>query len=344
MASSGEDALQVCVVGHGMMGAWHARALRRHGCSLHTLVGRRPDATRESAEVHGFARWTTDLDEALRDERVEAVVVANPSEQHAETGLAALRHGKHVLVEIPIAMSFADAEEIVGAAAERGLLLGAVHPLRVRPELGALRRRVEAGEEHIHHVGGRFFIHRLENIGATGYRRSWTDNLLWHHTAHLVDAGLWLLGREPVRVDASMPAPDPLTGIPMDVSVLAETDLGQSLVCTGSYYGRERIFDLLVVTDRDSYRLDVFGDTLTTGAGSTPAGGEEATCALLSTAFADAVRGGGNVTISGAAVLPAMRVLDTVQQAWDDVHGPRSLPGRRLAAHADAVGRAGGRP
>ena len=51
-------------------------------------------------------------------------------------------------------------------------------------------RRARSGS---HSVQGRFFIHRLQNVGATGLQRSWTDNLLWHHTTHLVDFGLWMV-------------------------------------------------------------------------------------------------------------------------------------------------------
>lgn len=329
--AAGEQRTGVCVVGHGMMGAWHAGALRRLRCALRYLVGRRPEATRASAKAHGFERWTTDLDEALRDEQVDVVVVANPSDQHARSALRALEHDKHVLVEIPIAMNLRDAEHLVAAAASRSLKLGAVHPLRARPELVALRRRIDAGEEAVRHVGGRFFIHRLENIGATGYRRSWTDNLLWHHTAHLLDAGLWLLQSSSPTIESFMPEPDPTTGIPMEVCLLASTDADQSLVCTGSYYARERIFDLLIITDRDSYRLDVFASTLTQAAGTEGIGSEEETCALLTEAFLDAVRGDGQLDISAEAVLPAMRALQLVQDRWDAAHGERSLPGRPLA-------------
>jgi 2-hydroxy-4-carboxymuconate semialdehyde hemiacetal dehydrogenase len=328
MAEQADEKLGICVIGHGMMGTWHARAFKQHGCSLRCLVGRRPEQTQASADLHAFARWTTNLEEALAADDVDIVVVANPSELHARTALLALQHDKHVLVEIPIAMTLLDSDHIVRAAAERDLMLGAVHPLRARTELAALHRRVEAGEEFVRHVGGRFFIHRLENVGATGYRRSWTDNLLWHHMAHLVDAGMWLLGAPQRRIDGFMPSPDVATGIPMDVALSVETTAEQSLVCTGSYYGQERIFDLLVITDRDSYRLDVFGRTLTTRAGTVPVASEEATCARLTAHFANAVRTGGEVETSGLAVLPAMLVLQRVQDMWDKAHGVRSLPGR----------------
>lgn len=320
--------MNVCVVGHGMMGAWHSNALRGMDCSLHMLVGRRPEPTRQFAERYGFGKWVTDLEEALEDDEIDIVIIASPSERHADSACLALERDKHTLVEIPLAMKLADGERIVEMATRRGLMLGVVHPLRVRPELVALRRRIEAGEEHVRHIGGRFFIHRLENVGATGYRRSWTDNLLWHHMAHLVDVGVWVLGSSVTRVDGFMPSADPLTGTPMEVCILVETDLGQSLVCTGSYYGRERIFDLLVITDRDSYRLDVFQSELTTGARRIPIASEEENCALVTRDFVEAVLEAREPRIPGTSVLPAMRILESVQRESDRLHGEQALPGR----------------
>ena len=121
------------------------------------------------------------------------MIIAGPSETHAEMSLAALEQGKHVLVEIPIAMNLAGAEAVVAAAEERGLTLGVVHPMRYRTERLPIVERIPRGEEHVSHVQGRFFIHRLQNVGATGLQRSWTDNLLWHHTTHLIDFGLWVV-------------------------------------------------------------------------------------------------------------------------------------------------------
>jgi 2-hydroxy-4-carboxymuconate semialdehyde hemiacetal dehydrogenase len=320
--------LNVCVVGHGMMGGWHSNALARTDCVLHTLVGRRPEQTSAFARTHGFGRATTSLDEALVDEAIDVVVVANPSEDHAATALLALQHDKHVLVEIPLAMSFRDAERVVHEAATRSRALGVVHPLRARPDLIALRERIARGDERVRHIAGRLFMHRLENVGATGYRRSWTDNLLWHHMQHLVDASLWLCV-SPVRETHSVMSPvDAATGTPMDVAIMCRTVEEQSLVCTGSYYGRERMFDMLAVTDRDSYRLDVFRSELTSGAGSSPVASEEKNCALVTLDFLAAVVEGRDPLIPGASVLPAMRVLASVQEQWDREYGLQSLPGR----------------
>jgi 2-hydroxy-4-carboxymuconate semialdehyde hemiacetal dehydrogenase len=320
--------VNICLVGHGMMGVWHANALDGTDAVRHTIVGRRDDATAAFARSHGFAIWATSLEEALADDAIDAVILATPSETHAESALLALRSGRPVLVEIPLAMNLHDATGVVQEAAARELTLGVVHPLRARLELHELRRRIECGAEQLRQVIGRLYLHRVENVGSTGYRRSWTDNILWHHMAHLVDAALWISGETDVTVTSSMSPVDGLTGVPMDVAILVQTQLGQPLLCSGSYHGRERIFDLLVVTDRDSYRLDVFASALTTADGTRPVLPEEENCWRVTRDFLAAVEAGRAPIVTGESVLPAMRVLAGVQEEWDRRHGERSLPGR----------------
>jgi 2-hydroxy-4-carboxymuconate semialdehyde hemiacetal dehydrogenase len=322
--------MNVCVVGHGMMGTWHTNALAQADAHKHTLVGRREDATSAFAEAHGYERWTTSLEEALADEAIDAVILTTPSETHADWTLLALGAGKPVLVEIPLAMSLPDAERVVREAASKDLPLGVVHPFRARPELAELRERIMAGEERVQQTVGRLYLHRVENVGSTGYRRSWTDNLLWHHMAHLVDAALWITGPANISVQSVMSPVDRSTGVPMDVAILMQTELGQPLLCSGSYYARERLFDLLIVTDRDSYRLDVFAETLTSSTGQHPIDSEEANCWRLTQDFIAAVRDRRSPLVSGDSVLPAMRVLATAQEIWDGRYGAASLPGRPL--------------
>ena len=87
--------------------------------------------------------------------------------------------------------------------------------MRFRREREALLARTRAGEEKIRHIAGRFFIKRLVNIGATGYQRSWTDNILWHHFCHFVDLGMFLFDGAPIRrVQSYMGQCHAKTGIP----------------------------------------------------------------------------------------------------------------------------------
>ena len=63
--------LNVCMVGYGMMGAWHSQALAKCDAVLHTLVGRRAEPARKFAERFGYRRWLLSLDEALADPQID---------------------------------------------------------------------------------------------------------------------------------------------------------------------------------------------------------------------------------------------------------------------------------
>ena len=322
-------AVNICMIGHGMMGRWHSEALRgRDDCRLYTVVGRRDKPTAAFAAEFGYCKWTTKLEEGLSDDAVSIVIVASPSETHAAIALAALSHGKHTLVEVPIAMSLTDAERLVSVARERGLILGVVHPVRFVDEIMALHARTSAGEERVRQVVGRFYTHRLENVGATGYRRSWTDNILWHHTTHLLDCAMWLTEPTVTRVHGFMPGPDPKTGTPMDVAYLVETEANQSLVFVGSYYARVPQYDVMIVTDWDTYVVDIHRQILTTGEGPRPIHHEKVCNARVAQDFVLAVRDRREPFVSGESVLPTMAVVQQVQDQWDRVHGARSVPGR----------------
>ena len=324
--------MKVCVVGYGMMGEWHARALRDAGAELHTLVGRRPEAAREFAEAHGFRRWTLSLDEALADPAVDAVILATPSEGHEAEAIRCLEAGKHTLIEIPIAMSLPGAERVAAAGERSGKVYGLSHPMRFRRERDTLRARLHAGEEHLRHFAGRFFIPRLVNIGATGYRRSWSDNILWHHFCHFVDLGLFLLDFPPIRrVQSHLGPLHERTGIPMECAVLVETEAEQSLLVHGSYHASFRLYDKLIVTDRDTYFYDTLAATVRTGEGTAPMESEQDNAARITRDFVAAVREGRPPLASGPSVLPAMRVLQAVQDEWDARFGAQAIPGRPLA-------------
>jgi 2-hydroxy-4-carboxymuconate semialdehyde hemiacetal dehydrogenase len=347
--------LNICMVGHGMMGVWHSEALKRvPDCQLHTVVGRAPDpnaeptaqptagrrgaSTAEFADQYGYKKWTTDLDEALNDPEIDIVIIAGPSETHADMAVASLEHGKHTLVEIPIAMNLEGAERVVATAKERGLTLGVVHPMRFREERLPVAERVRRGEERVTHVHGRFFIHRLQNVGATGLKRSWTDNILWHHTTHLIDFGLWMVsGGDMATADDRIrnvysfyPPVEPRTGIPMELVLVVETTDDQSVVCTGSYYSTQRIYDVLVVSDRDSYYVDELRSTLTTSEGERQIPTEQENAELIAPDFVEAVKEGRDPAVPGWSVLPAMRVLHRAQENWDARYGKQVLPGRSV--------------
>ena len=321
------------MIGHGMMGVWHSENLAGLEAVPHTIVGRRDEPTRAFADRFGYAHATTDLDAMLADAEVDAVVVASPSEAHLAHSLAAIEAGKHVLIEIPIAMDLAGAERVAAAAAGTDKVVAVCHPWRHRPEFIALKARLDAGEETLGCLEGRFLIHRLENIGATGYRRSWTDSILWHHAAHLVDLACWLMGPG-LETRGTLAPVDPRTGTPMTTQISLARPDGAAAHILLTYLSHLKQNEATVSTDQDSYRIDIPKAASTTKTGSTPIEPEQTVCRHVLADFVAACRNGTKPRVTPEDVLPAMAALQTIQNGWDARHGARSLPGRALEALA----------
>ena len=245
------------------------------------VMGRLPAPTRAFAEEFGATLATTDLDELLADPRIEAVIVCSPTDLHAEQTERALRAGKHVLCEIPLATSLAETDHLIDLAERSGRRLMVCHTQRYAAPLIEAQRLIASGEVHPRAMVSRYLLDKRENVSWTGRRRSWTDNLLWHHGCHAVDAALWLLGAEAIDVTARATPPDPRLGIPMDLSIVMRTTLEQVVTVAMSYRALPPLQDYVVIADettlvsandelRDHRRLLVpAGDQATTPRQST---------------------------------------------------------------------------
>jgi len=99
---------------------------------------------RKAEAYPGTVAWAT-LDAALQDEAIDAVYIASPVAVHAEQAIAALRAGKHVLCEKPVAMHYAQAEEMVAAGRESGRLLGVSYYRRLYPKLMRAKELIAQG-------------------------------------------------------------------------------------------------------------------------------------------------------------------------------------------------------
>ena len=107
---------------------------------LYGIVTRDP----AKAEPYNKRVWTS-LTDALRDPAVQAVYVASPVFMHAPQSIEALRAGKHVLCEKPMAMNEAEARSMAGAAEEGGKTLGVAYYRRTYPKVQRAKKLLEAG-------------------------------------------------------------------------------------------------------------------------------------------------------------------------------------------------------
>ena len=187
--------MNLCMVGYGSIADVHRRSFARiPGVQITAVVGRLLEPTRTFAQKCGASLATVDLAEALAQDDIDAVVVTSPSARHAAQTQAALEAGKHVLVEIPLALSLQESEMLTALAEQKGRTMMVAHTMRFWPTLTAVRQRIAEGELHVHSLYIHYGFLRRENVNWQGRRRSWTDNLLWHHGCHAVDTALWLLG------------------------------------------------------------------------------------------------------------------------------------------------------
>ncbi|HWF51155.1 MAG TPA: Gfo/Idh/MocA family oxidoreductase [Solirubrobacteraceae bacterium] len=93
----------------------------------------------------GSVNATDDLQEVLDDPEVEAIAVATPAATHLEVAMAAIEAGKHVLVEKPLASSYAEGRALVNAADERGVVLMCDHTYCYTPAVQRIRELVHTG-------------------------------------------------------------------------------------------------------------------------------------------------------------------------------------------------------
>src|SRR5215207_5263739 len=248
--------LKVAILGYGAIAREHALSLLRIGrgsldveINLSGVMGRLPVPTHAFAAEFDAPLATTDLDKLIADDGIEAVIVCSPTDRHAEQSERALRAGKHVLCEIPLATSLAETDRLIDLAERSGLRLMVCHTQRYTAPLIEARRMIASGEVRPRAVVSRYLLDKRENVSWTGRRRSWTDNLLWHHGCHAVDAALWLLGAEVIDVTARATPPDPRLGIPMDLSILLRTTRDQVVTVVMSYRALPPVQDYVVIAD-----------------------------------------------------------------------------------------------
>jgi len=223
--------MKICMIGQGAFGHKHLDALQRiDGIEVVSLVGGSQQTTQETAEKYGIPCWTLDLEEGLAQDGVEAAIITSPTQIHAQQGIAVMRAGKHVMIEIPMADSLEDAEAICAVQKETGQVAMAGHTRRFNPSHQWIHQRIVNGELNIQQMDVQTYFFRRKNLNALGQPRSWTDHLLWHHACHTVDLFAYQTGEEIAEVQAMQGPIHPELGIAMDMSIGLKSESGA--ICT----------------------------------------------------------------------------------------------------------------
>ena len=223
--------MKLALAGAGAFGEKHLDGLDKiDGVEVVALVGRTLEKTKEIADRRGIATATTDLDEVLAMDDVDAVILCTPTQMHAAQAIACMNAGKHVEVEIPLADSWDDAQAVMAKQKETGLVCMVGHTRRFNPSHQWVHNKIKAGELSIQQMDVQTYFFRRTNTNAKGEPRSWTDHLLWHHAAHTVDLFQYQTGEKVVVAQAVEGPHHPELGIAMDMSIQLKTETGK--ICT----------------------------------------------------------------------------------------------------------------
>jgi predicted dehydrogenase len=187
--------MRVAIVGCGLIGQKRARALG--GCPLVAVADTNLPRARQLAAQFPGCTAAADWQETVARPDADVVIVATTNDALAPVTLAAVRHGKHVLVEKPAARSAAELRPVLEAARASGVTVKVGFNHRFHPAFAKARALFDAGE-----LGPLLYVRaRYGHGGRLGYDREWRADPavagggeLLDQGVHLIDLARWFAG------------------------------------------------------------------------------------------------------------------------------------------------------
>lgn len=137
--------MNFAIIGCGFISKKHAQFIEEiKGAKLVAVCDKNPEAMKPFEEDY-LATAYTDLEEMLANEKIDIVNICTPSGLHASIAEIVASHGKHIIVEKPIAMTLEETDRIIAATIENKVKLAVVHPNRFRPAVMKLHEIVAEG-------------------------------------------------------------------------------------------------------------------------------------------------------------------------------------------------------
>jgi UDP-2-acetamido-3-amino-2,3-dideoxy-glucuronate N-acetyltransferase len=184
----GSSKLAVGLAGCGYWGRNIARNLHQMG-HLAAVADPSAKALKEVKATYKGVRTVTTFEGLLEDRTIKAVALAAPAAQHYALAKKALKAGKDVFVEKPLALRIPDAEELVDLARRHKRVLMVGHILEYHPAILKLKEFVDSGELGVIHY---VYSNRV-NLGKVRQE----ENILWSFAPHDISVILLLMGRMP---------------------------------------------------------------------------------------------------------------------------------------------------
>lgn len=202
--------MKYALIGCGRIAVNHVKAVANNGLDFVAMCDiddSKYDIMLEKAGCGDFSetlRYTDYKKMLIEHPEIELVAIATESGNHASIALDCIDAGKHLIIEKPIALSMADADEIVRRADDKGVKVSTCHQNRFNVAIQELRKAVEAGRFGKFSHGS---IHVRWNRGRSYYdqapwRGTWAQDggTLMNQCIHGIDLLRWMMGDEVVEV------------------------------------------------------------------------------------------------------------------------------------------------
>jgi predicted dehydrogenase len=186
------------LLGYGWWGRTIARRIAGSDQIKIRSVVDQAEAARRDAAGAGFAVGE-DINDALKDSAIDAVIVATPHSLHEAQVVASAQAGKHVFCEKPLGLTLGSAQRSVAACRSAGVRLGIGHERRFEPAVERLAQLVRSGElGEILHAEADFSHDLIAGLPDDNWRndpRECPAGAMTGSGVHLTDMLIWMLGR-----------------------------------------------------------------------------------------------------------------------------------------------------
>ena len=197
--------MKYALIGCGRIATNHIKAALNNQLEIAAVCDIQPDHIKKLLERHGLwaddsIKHYTDYKAMIAEVQPELVSIATESGIHAEIAIFCIKHGVHVIIEKPMAMSMADANEIIRLSEERNVKVSACHQNRFNIAVQEMRQALEAGRfGKLSHGSIHVRWNRNQNYYTQApWRGTWAQDggALMNQCIHGIDLLRWTFGGE----------------------------------------------------------------------------------------------------------------------------------------------------
>ncbi|CCP10391.1 oxidoreductase domain protein [Stenotrophomonas maltophilia SKK35] len=198
----------IAIIGTGMIAAVHRRAALLAGADIRGVAASSAQRAADVAQAWGVPRGYRDIEEVVADPQVQVVHVCTPNHLHRSMAEAALRAGKHVVCEKPLATTLEDARALAALASSSGLVATVPFVYRYHPVVREARARIATGDiGPLHLIHGSYLQDWLLDPASNNWRvdpvLGGTSRVFADIGSHWCDLVEWVSGERFTEVSAA---------------------------------------------------------------------------------------------------------------------------------------------